>query len=374
MDRDQALSPAFSLYLDLVRFAAAAAVFLDHLSSYPFSTGREGHRHGLALVGSYGPSAVVVFFVLSGFVIAYVTDTREQTAKAYMASRVSRLYSVILPALLLTFAFDSAGQWLRPEFYEIQKVMWRPPSLVSYGASLALVTEYQVFHFGGIVPGSNSPYWSLSFEATYYLLAGLLLFAPRRFSIPLTLIVLALAGRTITAMAPLWALGFWLYHARRALVPRLPAAPYAWGGSAVLILALPFLIGRLHWNNLGVMFPWGRGPFNRDLLLDYALAAAFAVNMVAAQRMLADGGPILERLARPLRWLGGLTFPLYAIHYPLLCFFAAISPWDRASPLSVAFVAAAVLTIVVVVTPVCDGLKLALRHRLAAPAPARAAG
>jgi peptidoglycan/LPS O-acetylase OafA/YrhL len=374
MSRDEALPPAVSLYLDLVRFAAAAAVFLDHLSSYPFSTNVDGRRHGLALVGSFGASAVVVFFVLSGFVIAYVSGTRERTANAYVASRVSRLYSVILPALLLTFAFDSLGQWLRPEFYEIQKVLYRPPSLVSYAASLALVDEYQVFRFGGIVPGSNSPYWSLSFEATYYLLAGLLLFAPRRFSIPLTIIVLALAGRTITALAPLWALGFWLYRARGMLVPRMPTARLAWGASAVLILALPFLTPRLHWNNFGVTFPWGRGPFNRDLLLDYATAAAFAVNLVAAQRMLAGGGPILERFARPLRWLGGLTFPLYAIHFPLICFFAAISPWDRASPISVAFVAATVLTIVVVVTPVCEWLKLALRNRLRAPTPARAVG
>ena len=141
-----------------MRFAAAAAVFLDHLTSYPFSTNTDAHRHGLALIGSYGGSAVVVFFVLSGFVIAYVTDTREQTARAYAVSRFSRVYSVIIPALLLTFAFDSAGQWLRPEFYEIQKVLWRPPSVTSHAASLALVSEYQVFHFGGIVPGSNSPY------------------------------------------------------------------------------------------------------------------------------------------------------------------------------------------------------------------------
>ncbi len=372
MTRDEALAPAASLYLDLVRFAAAAAVFLDHISSYPFSTNTDGHRHGLKVIGSYGASAVVVFFVLSGFVIAYVTDTRERTANAYAASRISRLYSVVLPALLLTFAFDTAGQWLRPEFYEIQKVLWRPPSLVSYAASAALVDEYQVFRFGGIVPGSNSPYWSLSFEATYYLAAGLLLFAPRRLSIPLTLILLALAGRTITAMAPIWALGFWLYRARGRLVPRLPAAPYVWGASALALAVLPFLIVPAHWTNFGVMFPWGRGPFNRNLLADYATAAAFAVNLVAAQRMLAGGGPILERFAGPVRWLGGLTFPLYAIHYPLICFFAAISPWDRASGVSLLFVAASVLTIVVIATPLCDGLKLMMRRALLRPAPATA--
>jgi len=98
------------------------------------------------------------------------------------------------------------------------------------------------------------------------------------------------------------------------------------------------------------------------------------VNLVAAQRMLAGGGPVLERFAGPLRWLGGLTFPLYAIHYPLICFFAAISPWNRASPLSVAFIAVIVLAIVILATPVCDRLKLALRNRLLGPARVHAAG
>jgi peptidoglycan/LPS O-acetylase OafA/YrhL len=49
-----------------------------------------------------GSEAVMAFFVLSGFVIAYVADQRETTLQAFAAARLARLYSVIIPAMLLT--------------------------------------------------------------------------------------------------------------------------------------------------------------------------------------------------------------------------------------------------------------------------------
>jgi peptidoglycan/LPS O-acetylase OafA/YrhL len=46
-----------------------------------------------------GLPAVIVFFVLSGFVIAFVTDGRDRTLAGYALNRLSRLWSVALPAL-----------------------------------------------------------------------------------------------------------------------------------------------------------------------------------------------------------------------------------------------------------------------------------
>ena len=45
---------------------------------------------------------MIVFFVLSGYVIAHVLATRERTLFEYFASRFSKLYSVVVPALILT--------------------------------------------------------------------------------------------------------------------------------------------------------------------------------------------------------------------------------------------------------------------------------
>ena len=365
MNRSDPMPLAFSLYLDVLRFVAATAVFLDHLTSYPFTDNTRGPREGVALLlGSHGAVAVTLFSVLSGYVIAYVAATRERSAGDYAISRVSRLYSVVLPAIALTWFLDTAGQWLQPDFYAIQKVMWRPPSLQGYGSGLFLVNEWQLFNWGGVVPGTNAPYWSLSFEATYYLLAGLALFARRWVAVIAGIAVLALAGRTITALLPLWVLGFWLYHARDMLSARLPAPRAVAIATGLLLLALPHLLGPVKFDNFGLRFEWGRGPFNRNLLLDYAAAFLFAVHLVATYAVLKERPSLPGPSASVVRWLGTLTFPFYAIHYPALCFFAAVSPFDRESVLSMAFVVVTVCALVTAVTPVCESLKAMMRARI----------
>lgn len=358
-----AIPPRLSVYLDLIRFLAAGAVFLDHLTSYPFSKTTKGPREGAELVGSYGTAAVVIFFVLSGFVIAHVAYTRENTGRAFAISRLSRLYSVVLPALVLTFAFDTTGHWLNPGFYAVQKVFWTSPSIQGYWSSLIFINEFSIFHFNEVVPGSNAPFWSLSFEATYYLVIGLILFAPRRIAALAGLVIFVLAGRTILAMAPLWGLGFLLYRFRLSVLPHVRAPLLILGLSTLLLAVLPFLLAGVHWTNFGVKFPWGRGPFDRNLLADYAVAAVFVLHLLAAERLLGGDRPFV-RGERLVRYLGLATFPMYAIHYPVLCFFAAISPWTRGSAFSVAFVILGVALVCCAMVPVCEWLKRVLRHQL----------
>ena len=52
----------------------------------------------------------MVFFVLSGFVIAYVSEQKEHTLREYSISRLARLWSVAVPALILTIALDQLGR------------------------------------------------------------------------------------------------------------------------------------------------------------------------------------------------------------------------------------------------------------------------
>jgi peptidoglycan/LPS O-acetylase OafA/YrhL len=57
------------------------------------------------------------FFVISGFVIAYVTETSERTWKSYLAARASRIYSVAIPGLLLAALLDPIGIRIDPRWY-----------------------------------------------------------------------------------------------------------------------------------------------------------------------------------------------------------------------------------------------------------------
>lgn len=353
------MTPSFSLHLHLLRLAAALAVFFEHLASYPFTRDTVWPR-----LHAYGTIAVTIFFLLSGYVIAYVVSTRERTAKQYLVGRASRLYSVIPIALLLTFVFDTIGMMVNPAFYTIPKVLMKPESWAGYLSSAVFLNEFQVFRFDGISPGTNNPFWSLSFEGAYYLIAGLVLFSRRIIWVPASLLILALAGRTIIALLPIWVLGYGLYHARVRLALPAVASWFAFLASAGFVLALPDIARHLPSDNFGVRFPWGRGPYNRNLVQDYLTAVALSVHLIAARQVLASSVRIHATVKATLEWAGSLTFPLYCIHYPVICLLVAISPWPNTSGVHLAFVGLTTGAVVIGVTPVCEGVKGWLRRRL----------
>jgi peptidoglycan/LPS O-acetylase OafA/YrhL len=102
MARHAGFSKGFSLYLDLMRVSAALAVVLYH-AAFRQNGGDWFHP------GTIGPDAVTVFFVLSGLVISYVVDTKESSPQLYISSRLARLWSVLMPALALTYLINLFG-------------------------------------------------------------------------------------------------------------------------------------------------------------------------------------------------------------------------------------------------------------------------
>ncbi len=141
------MTRAFSIYLDLLRFLAACLVVVYHSNArmivesiLPFST--------------YGHSAVIIFFVLSGFVIAYATDTKERHATDYWSSRMSRVWSLAVPAVLLTAVLDAIGQSIAPELYAGNTT--QDHTLLRIFTSLAFLNE---IWFISITSFSNIAYW-----------------------------------------------------------------------------------------------------------------------------------------------------------------------------------------------------------------------
>ena len=64
------MKPSVSAYLDILRILAALTVFMAH-----FSYDRFGNI--FMVFRPYAHQAVIVFFVLSGYVIAYVVNEQE---------------------------------------------------------------------------------------------------------------------------------------------------------------------------------------------------------------------------------------------------------------------------------------------------------
>lgn len=301
-----------SLYLDLVRFGAAMTVFLGHVS---------GQRLTGGLLWQFGPymsQAVIIFFVLSGFVIAYATDARETSARVYAVSRAARIYSVALPALVVTFLLDAIGRSIHPELYtpawgyEADGQGWQ------FLANLFFVNEIWFLH---VTPGSDLPYWSLGYEVWYYVIFGLAVFTRRWYwLVPAAMLFV---GPKILSMFPLWLIGLACYR----LCTRINLGRFIgfalWAGSLLLWIAYEVLAWR--YGRLPSVAPaFLRRP---EFAQDYLVGLLFAMNLLgfrSASRLL---GPLLRPFERPIRWMAGTTFTLYLFHVPIAQFLATLVPW-----------------------------------------------
>lgn len=190
-----------SLYLDVVRFFAALLVVFAHFSFSRFSSEYLNYFH------QFGQTAVIIFFVLSGYVISYVADMKENNIKDYFISRFSRLYSVVMPVLLLVLVFDSIGQFINSSMYDgyfrDSKFIIR---LIANGVFL------QQIWFYGIGYLSDGPLWSLGYEFWYYVLFGFSLFLKGKKKYLFLILTALLIGPKILLLLPVWLFGVWIYN------------------------------------------------------------------------------------------------------------------------------------------------------------------
>ena len=311
-----------------MRLAAALVVFLGHAGTQRISGGL--FHQAMA----YGEAAVDVFFVVSGFVIAHATarpiappgahrDARGYAIGGYVIARAARIYSVVLPCLALGWLMDAVGPVLDPALYAVAPHFTGPAGPAEL-ASSALFLDHVWFR--AAQPGSNLPFWSLAFEAWYYLAFGLLVFAPRPWNWLAAAAAMALAGPKIAVLFPLWLLGV----ACQRQSARGPLPPVAgW-----VLLLTPLLVFAF-WDPRGqACVPYT--PFTADPRCVWALAHDYGIGLLVAAQLLGVHAlaPLLWRwlcpIARPVAWLAGASFTLYLLHYPLLHFIAAATPWPDA--------------------------------------------
>jgi len=312
-----------------VRFLAALHVVAFHYAP------REGLPAWIDRLLNGGPSSVTLFFVLSGFILAYSYLGAQQTVRveprAFWAARFARVYPVYLLGLVLMTppVVDAA---VRVAGGLTQEVLWK---LSSTGVAVFTLTQA----WGPQVPCVwNCPGWSLSVEAFFYLLFPLcclpVVRAGRRG-------LWAVAGATLAVTAlttTLWVLvERWLTAS-----PSPPWGPDTWLQVAAYnpLLRLPqFLLGVVLGRLFSQRVSEGRGPGPAAPAQALVAAAASLVLFIApwptpvlAFRELAlmpvfglliwglahGAGPLARLLARP--WavrLGEASYALYILHSPL---------------------------------------------------------
>jgi len=303
------LSTAVSLHLDVLRVVAALWVALSHFNSWGFAPAslaaflpREGHH------------AVIIFFVLSGFVIAHTQARKQSGLRDYAVDRASRLYSVVLPILVGSFLIDAIGAWYDPQAYAGYYTLAKPWLYLPF--HLAFMGETWTWRE---VPPSIPQYWSLAYEAWYYAIFAVLIFYRGARRIVLLLLIFAMLGPQHLVLWPVWLAGVALY----AVIDKWRVAP--WTGVLLVIgSALAYAVFEVLnvdtalWHISSRLFVAlvGHEPGNaRQYLGDYLVALLVAANILGFRY---GGWTLPARLASSVRWAAGYSFTLYMLHGPLL--------------------------------------------------------
>ena len=346
-----------SLYFDVVRFAAAIVVMLSHIWPLIFP-----HTP----LPWPGHAAVVVFFVLSGYVIAFASDRPGLLAGTYATHRAVRILSVTVPALLLSIviapyvatggAVPFAGPMSIPD-----PEFWR-----AICVNLFFLGESWL---GSSTPPFNPPFWSLSYEVWYYVIFGVWMFSAAKWRPWLTAAAVFLAGFNIVLLLPVWLLGVVIYRKKIALPEGIALQLFA----ATVVLGLAY-----YWLDCSV---WIRGymiagapDFMRTLngsnqfVGDFLLGLIVAANFVAAASI-SRHLDFLAIVARPIRYLASFTLSVYLFHLPLAVFI-----WDGLQVRSVPGFALLLLTGIFVLGSITERNNKRLRdwvERALAKAPGR---
>jgi peptidoglycan/LPS O-acetylase OafA/YrhL len=280
-----------------------------------------------------GHQAVVLFFVLSGYLISSAVFKRRALDRwswgDYAIDRCSRLYAVLIPGLLIGWVFDRLGI-----------LSFAPPSLYSrpleaFGSAIAQERLTLSIFFGNLAflqtiacPtfGSNSPLWSLANEFWYYLLFPVLLEVVKAWRSKaaaratllslLTLAIAAFVGWPILCDFPIWLAGTALVVAHATHRLRLAAARllYLFGTSVALCLC--FIAARTNIAFVGS---------------DLTLGLVFGAFLLALLQL--GSCEIGSAYARLSHLAAGFSYSLYVLHFPFLLFLRAwLTPSERWQP------------------------------------------
>lgn len=323
------ISKQFGRDISCFRWVAALFVVISHLRNVILVDYKDVADKTFILKLFYfftglGHEAVIVFFVISGFLVGGSALQKFLSgsfyAKDYIVHRLVRIYIVLIPALLIGFALDYIGlSFFNRSFLYTDAAKYHIASLASVAAKrLNLQTFFgNVFMLQTIsVPvfGTNGPLWSLAYEWWYYCLFLGILGGLARASRHLvrilygisTLLLILLLPTAITALFTVWLLG-----AALALVKPLSVKIHPVIGYGVLFLSLTW--SRISHSDINFMF----GSINRG---DFVVAfGCFFSLLMLRQR---DG--ISSKLANLHDIMAGFSYTTYLVHFPFIMFTVAL--------------------------------------------------
>lgn len=313
------MNKLISVYLDFLRSIAALFVLLHHFRWDKFSG---GHFSFL----NFGHEAVIIFFILSGFIISYVYNELERGTVTFMLKRLSRLWSVLIPAIILTL--DTVGRHFDSSLY-VNNVSLLP-SLRNIPGTLLFLNEAWTHSY---TISTNVVFWSLSYEFWFYLL-----FLASSLRLSKTMVIFGLilisviVGYKILLAFPIWLMGAWVFK-NRSLGLRCSM----WLNLLVFVLTI-VLFFAVKYSALKTFFTtttlFGLPMhFSKNIAYDYLLgvivsAHLFAASALSQQLQYRQNVDLLKKLVKPV---ADVSFTMYCMHVPVLYFYTAVFHLDSKS-------------------------------------------
>jgi peptidoglycan/LPS O-acetylase OafA/YrhL len=306
------LSPRLSVGLDVARATAACYVVLHHVAN------ARGWSNGTGLVFRFGQEAVLIFFLLSGFVIFSNERTRATRPSGYYLRRLRRIYPPLIAGLLVSTLIAIDNRTFVSNF------SWR-----ELAGTLASIQDVSSLKPGVIVDPylQNDPLWSLSYEAAFYIAFPFVLSLWLRFP--------SWGNHVIGAVC---CAAYVVYTAIPNHLSVVSAYFLVWWCGAMAADA--YLQGARDARSIGVPLFWllcltmlaavavivvgYRGPGLYPFLMLRHFATALILLVVLFGPLGAKIASALLRISKPAAALASVSYGIYVLHFPL------VVEWHRA--------------------------------------------
>ncbi len=311
------ISKDVSIFLDLIRIAATALVLINHL-------GKSNDIFSIPFLDGLGQEGVIIFFLLSGFLIFASEVNRSDGLGRYALRRILRIYPVLIVAMIIS----AQAALIDGTFYERFSVSKMLGNLFAFQDISALKPGVSIEPFLG-----NSPLWSLSYEIVFYVLfpavfaawkfkprltshfVGLIcciayvyyLLVPNHFGLILSYFLLWWVGACTAA--------FFLSEQRDRSTIMIPAG---WLMGLILLSATAFF--KYDYAGLGVF------PMLMLRHFSVALAVIVLAFIVPFRGFAAKLGPV----SGALTFVSSISYGIYAFHYPIMITSGATKSYQTA--------------------------------------------
>lgn len=294
-----------------------------------------------------GYVGVDIFFVISGFLItSHLVRSLEQHGRIQLADFYAKRVRRILPASVLVLILTVLASiiWLPSQLFQD---VWRGAVATAVYLPNVYFAIKGTDYLAETTPSVFQHYWSLGIEEQFYILYPLLLLACWKiFKNKRSVLYVVLVCVTVSFLAGLyatswnqpyaffllpfraWELGVGglvaiVLSRRASIVPRRYAGPVGWLGLAIMVTPI-FTFSD------STVFPgyWAAIP---------TVGAALVI-LAGATRSAHGPGKLLS--ARPMIWVGGISYSLYLVHWPALTIPQIAAGYNHPLPLWVTLLVA----------------------------------